>query len=157
MKVTRPAVLFMACLISTPAFAMDDLKPFPEAANGFSRHVIRLAETSDEGNRKVEIRVGKNLMVDCNRTRFAGNLERHVAKGWGYPYYELKTPGGPVSTMMACPEDAPKTEQFVPVVGEGYLLRYNSKLPVVVYAPEGFTVRYRLWTTTDQYEDAGTQ
>ncbi len=31
------------------------------------------------------------------------------------------------------------------VRGEGFLLRYNSKLPVVVYVPEGFEVRYRIW------------
>jgi ecotin len=149
--------LLIGCLASVAVVAMEDLKPYPEAANGLTRHVIRLPEVSDESNRKVEIRAGKNLMVDCNRTHFTGNLERRIAKGWGYPYYELGKAGGPVSTMMACPEGAPKTEQFVPVVGDGYLLRYNSKLPVVVFVPEGFAVQYRLWTTTDQFEVAGTE
>ena len=27
------------------------------------------------------------------------------------------------------------------------LLRYNSKLPLVVYVPEGVEVKYRLWST----------
>ena len=33
---------------------------------------------------------------------------------------------------------------FVALGGEPYLVRYNSKLPVVVYAPEGVEARYRL-------------
>ncbi|MEE4607550.1 MAG: ecotin family protein [Desulfobacteraceae bacterium] len=33
--------------------------------------------------------------------------------------------------------------------GEPYLIRYNSSLPVVVYAPEGVAVRYRIWNAED--------
>ena len=29
--------------------------------------------------------------------------------------------------------------------GEPFLIRYNSKLPIVVYAPEGVEVQYRVW------------
>ena len=29
--------------------------------------------------------------------------------------------------------------------GEPRLLRYNSRLPLVVYVPDGVEVRYRLW------------
>ena len=27
-----------------------------------------------------------------------------------------------------------------------YLIRYNSRLPIVVYAPEGVEIRYRIWS-----------
>ena len=47
--------------------------------------------------------------------------------------------------MMACPPGQEKTEAFVLVGGEGLLVRYNGKLPVVTYVPEGFEVRYRIW------------
>ena len=30
--------------------------------------------------------------------------------------------------------------------GDPFLIRYNSRLPVVVYVPEGVEVRYRFWT-----------
>jgi ecotin len=30
--------------------------------------------------------------------------------------------------------------------GDGLLQGYNSTLPVVVYVPQGFEVRYRIWT-----------
>jgi hypothetical protein len=29
----------------------------------------------------------------------------------------------------------PEKRAFVPVVGDGFMLRYNSKLPLVIYAP----------------------
>jgi ecotin len=46
--------------------------------------------------------------------------------------------------MMACPGRR-RHEAFVQLRGDGYLVRYNSKLPLVVYAPDGFEVRYRVW------------
>ena len=49
-----------------------------------------------------------------------------------------------MSTMMACPDNT-TVEAFVPVRGEGTFLRYNSKLPVVVFVPEGFELRWRIW------------
>jgi ecotin len=47
---------------------------------------------------------------------------------------------------MACPPGTENSEKFVAVQGDGYLQRYNSKLPVVVYVPKGFEVRYRTWS-----------
>ena len=40
---------------------------------------------------------------------------------------------------------SPKTEPFV--VGTPLLVRYNSRLPIVIYAPAGFDVRYRIGST----------
>jgi ecotin len=37
-------------------------------------------------------------------------------------------------------------DRFVALGGEPYLIRYNSRLPVVAYAPEGVEVRYRIWS-----------
>ncbi len=54
---------------------------------------------------------------------------------------------------MACP-DSKKTEAFVPVVGDGFLLRYNSKLPVVVYVPKDVEVRYRVWSASQDVQKA---
>ena len=74
------------------------MKPYPAADVGFVRMVFRLPEVGSEADRKVEIIVGKKLMVDCNRTRFGGNLERRVAEGWGYPYFVLAKVGGPAAS-----------------------------------------------------------
>jgi len=54
---------------------------------------------------------------------------------------------------MACPEGE-KTDQFVQVRGDGFLQRYNHKLPVVVYVPEGYEVRYRIWSAGEDLQQA---
>jgi ecotin len=48
---------------------------------------------------------------------------------------------------MAIDPDAPRQNRFIQLGGEPYLIRYNSHLPVVVYAPGEVQVRYRLWNT----------
>lgn len=42
--------------------------------------------------------------------------------------------------------------EFVSLGGDPYLVRYNSKLPVVVYVPEGVEVRYRIWSAGEGAE-----
>jgi len=46
---------------------------------------------------------------------------------------------------MAVDPNAPKVDRFVRLGGEPYFIRYNSRLPIVVYVPEGVEVRYRIW------------
>ena len=131
----------------------EDLKPWPPARNGESRFVIRLPALEDETAHRIELRIGKTLEIDCNRHWFGGKFERSVVNGWGYPMYRLVSVAGPASSMMACPEDE-KRSAFVTVNLEDPFLAYNSKLPVVVYVPEGFTVRYRVWSANDVMRDA---
>ena len=48
-------------------------------------------------------------------------------------------------TLMAPLPGTPQVEKFVTLGGEPYLVRYNSRLPLVIYVPEGVEVRYRIW------------
>lgn len=144
----RISLLLSVLLIGACASAMsqnDDLKPWPAASAGESRHVIRLEAMDDEANHSVELVIGKDLEIDCNRHWFGGKLERQVVSGWGYPLYRLTSVAGPASTMMACPGEE-RRSAFVAVNLEDPMLRYNSKLPIVVYVPDGFRVRYRTWS-----------
>lgn len=145
----RALILFLTCLVVPAVFATQDLKPYPPAADGYVRMVFRLPALENEADHMVEIIVGRSLSVDCNRIWFAGNLDQHIAQGWGYPYWSLEKVAGPASTTMACPPGEPRTDAFIQVRGEGFMQRYNSKLPVVTYVPQGFSVHYRIWTAAE--------
>jgi ecotin len=93
------------------------------------------------------------MMTDCNTRGLMGHFTAHDLPGWGYNYYQLDNVVGPVSTMMACPDNN-KTEAFVPVHGDNFMLRYNSQLPIVVYAPNGIEVRYRIWSASEPLQSA---
>ena len=147
MKAATGLLLFASMLFPVVAVAGDtkNMKPYPAAANGFKRMVFQVPAAENESVLKVEIIVGKTMSVDCNQTSFSGVLEKRVAQGWGFPYFVLEKVSGPMSTRMACPPGSENTDVFVVVIGDGFLQRYNSKLPMVVYVPDGFVVRYRTW------------
>lgn len=141
--------------LSTVAHAarLETVAPFPKPESGFTRQVIHLAPKPQEENFQVEVLAGKTLTVDCNRQRLGGILEEKNLQGWGYPFYRLEKVIGPMSTRMACPDGKSKQES-VPVVGDGFLLRYNSKLPIVLYVPKDIEVRYRIWSASSTVEKA---
>ena len=141
--------LFLLVCVNVYA-ASDEMKPYPPAQAGYKRMVIHLSALADEDANKLEIIIGKKIKVDCNRHWFGGQLTEEIAKGWGYPYYSLKSVMGPMSTRMACPPDNKEQKTFVQVRGNQALLRYNSKLPVVVYVPADFEVQYRIWTAKEE-------
>lgn len=120
-----------------------DLKAFPAATAGQTRHVINLPAQSDEDALKVELIFGKTQTVDCNNRFFGGQVETRTAEGWGYDYYVLPALGAGASTLMGCGPNS-EHEAFVTTMPQD-LIRYNSRLPLVVYAPSDVEVRYRLW------------
>lgn len=125
----------------------DPLEAFPAAKSGFTRYVIRLPIGNFENDLRVELLPGKIMEVDCNLTQLTGQLEEKTLDGWGYSYYELTSVGEPTTTLMGCPDNS-KRQQFVPVRSAGSLLHYNSLMPVVVYLPNEFELRWRTWVAT---------
>lgn len=134
---------FLAVLV---AHAADNMKAFPPADEGMTRHVLQLPKLDDESLFKLELLVGKTVMTDPNNTYFfGGEIKEETIEGWGFPRYIVKGLGPMGGTLMAVDPNAPKVSRFVTLAGEPYLTRYNSRLPVVVYVPEGVEVRYRIW------------
>ena len=139
-------------LFTTQACAAvhPELKPFPAAEKGMERFVVVLPEKTraEEVDFKVELIPGKTMLTDgVNQVRHGSTIEARPLKGWGYTFYEVTGQDTTMSTMMAAPEGNEKVEQFVS--GTPLLIRYNSRLPIVVYAPEGYELRYRIWTAGD--------
>ena len=136
-----------ACLLTGAiAMAADNMKAFPPAEAGMMRYVINLPAQDNEDDFKVELQLGKTVKLDAaNRYFFSGKLEKETIQGWGYDRYLLRELGPMGGTLMAVDPNAPKVDRFIMLGGEPSLLRYNSRLPLVVYVPEGVEVRYRIW------------
>ncbi len=130
-----------------------DVSMFPVAQESDQQHIIELPFSENEDANKVEIFVTKTMEVDCNDHWLAGQLETKELSGWGYNYYQFNTDGEVMSTMMACPDEN-LTEKDI--AAESLLLRYNSKVPIVVYTPKGYKVKYKIWSTTSKENVART-
>ena len=130
------------------------LKAFPKAAEGMSRFVIALPDKTrgEEGAFKVELIVGRMMDTDgVNRMFLGGKLEPKPLKGWGFTYYEAQL-GPAASTLIGVPPGTPPVHKFVQ--GPSQLIRYNCRIPIVVYVPKGAEVRYRIWSATPETKKA---
>jgi ecotin len=148
----KPFVLSLAVagLVLVSAGAQSEaernLKAFPAADEGMTRHVLMLPPEEQEDSLRVELKIGKTVKTDeANRYFFGGNLQAVNIDGWGFTRYVLSELGPMAGTLMAVSPDVTKVDRFITLGGEPQLLRYNSRLPLVVYVPNGVEVRYRIW------------
>jgi len=146
-KIKTWATTILLFLFAMPTGqAADNMKAFPPAEDGMVRYVLQLPRQADESAHKVELIVGKTVQAEeRNRYFFGGKIEEETIKGWGYTRYKVSSLGPMAGTLMAVDPNAPKVARFITLGGGPYLIRYNSRLPVVVYVPEGVEVRYRIW------------
>ena len=144
------------CLLTLGALTMhaeerDYLKAFPEASEGMKRFVIQLPhkERGVEDDFRVELFVGKHVLTDgVNQVRLGGQLKALPLKGWGFTYYELNAFGPAASTLMAAPPGTEKQKRFV--ITPPLMIRYNSRVPIVIYAPQDAVVKYRVWEAPEE-------
>ena len=146
-------LLITAILLPVLACAEEHspLDAFPEPEQGMVRIVIPLPEMSrSDDNYSVELVVGRVIQTDgVNQVRMDAGLSPRPLEGWGYTYYEMTGSGQVASTLMAPPPGAEPVDAFVH--GTPLNVRYNSRLPIVVYLPAGFEVRYRVWAAAAEY------
>ena len=119
---------------------------YPGPPDGMERRVILLPKMDhdEEERHRVEIVVGKSIATDgFNVHRFDGVLREVNIPGWGFSYWQADGKFDmPLSTRIATSGET--AERFVP--GPSELVRYNSRLPLVVMVPAGCEVRYRVWS-----------
>lgn len=131
---------------------LKDIAPFPEPTENQARYAIFLEPKDNEEDYKVEVISGKTLEVDCNRVMLGGTAKEVTLQGWGYDYFVIEQIGKPATTMMACPNQQ-KELKFITMTST--MVRYNSKLPIVIYAPSDVDVKYRVWSAPDEFLFAG--
>ena len=139
----------MTALYAEPK-KMVDIHMFPEAKEGYERFVVKVPKSENDYDRRIELLIGKEMMVDCNHHSFSGEIKRVILKGWGYSYLEVDNIQSGPTTLMACRE--PKTLKYIYIQDE--LRRYNSRMPMVIYLPKGYEVRYRIWSADQRIEKA---
>jgi len=139
-------------VLGVSAFGAEhpELKAFPAPKEGMERFAIVLPhkERGEEDSFRVEIIVGKAMLTDgVNLVRLGNTIEPRPLTGWGYTYYEVTGSSETLSTKMAPPEGAPMVKKFV--TASPLHVPYNSRLPIVVYVPKGYDVRYRIWKASE--------
>ena len=150
--------------IAAGAVPRLDLRPYPAPPAGQNRWVIQLpgvlppnsdpALSPSPSDWRVELIVGREMEIDCNRHFFSGRIASETIKGWGYKVYRVGNVGPVASTRMACPPGQPKRRVFVPMGAKPFVVPYNASLPIVVYAPQDLEVRWRLWKAAREQRPA---
>ena len=155
MRVALAVTAIFSILIVCTVYGGDNMKAFPPPDKGQIRYVIQLAEQDNESNYQVELIAGQTVKVDeTNQYFFGGQIKKENILGWGFTRYVVSELGPMAGTRMAVDPNAPKVDRFIRLGGEPYLIKYNSRLPVVVYVPEGVDVRYRIWRAEPESKEA---
>lgn len=152
---TLSVMLMFGMLSLSMAEEKDYLHAFPAAEEGMVRYVIRLPhkERGEEDAFRIELLVGKEMMTDgVNRVRLGGEIKAMPLKGWGFTYYEVKKLGPGASTLIGVPPGTPKVKKFVN--GPSLQIRYNSRVPIVVYVPKDAEVKFRIWKADPEFQAA---
>ena len=145
-------VLILSLLFSGLAAAQaNPLDAFPAAKEGQQRFVIAVPKSEDDDALKVELIFGKTVPTDgVNHHFIAGSAKEVELQGWGYSYIEVDKVGAMASTLMRPPPGNKMVDTFVRINHALPLQRYNSRMPIVIYAPAGVEVRYRIWKATEE-------
>ena len=129
----------------------QDMSMYPVPQEGFKRVFIHLEEQENEADFQIEFYAGKTMEIDCNKHALMGEFIEQNLSGWGYSYYNFETNSEFRTTLMACPDDE-KHQEFVKSTTK--MVRYNSKLPIVIYIQDGFQIKYSIWKRQELVLDA---
>ncbi|MCT8986423.1 hypothetical protein N4T56_07905 [Shewanella sp. KJ10-1] len=69
--------------------AQADTKMYPAPQANMVQHIITLPKLNNESEYLIEIQVGQNKLVDCNKVKLIGEIQTLSLDGWGYRYYQV--------------------------------------------------------------------
>ncbi|KAG5509230.1 hypothetical protein GH5_06317 [Leishmania sp. Ghana 2012 LV757] len=128
--------------------SLEDYRaPYPAPAPGQERKVIYLPPQDfavEQQHLRVQIIPGRHENCEDGRLyELGGTVSEEVVQECGYPYYVVTL--GDMRATNRSLSDPENATTFV-ALHESPFIAYNSKLPIVVYVPEGAAVRYRVWS-----------
>lgn len=131
---------------------VHDITMYPKIA-GMIKHAIFLEAQPDEKFYKIELYAVKSASVDdCNKHFLIGEFETKNLEGWGYDYYIFQSNGSIMSTKMACIKSSYSYKDVAS--SQTQTTRYISAIPLIVYAPQGVNIKYKLWKQEPKEYDA---
>ncbi|WP_413111718.1 ecotin family protein [Thaumasiovibrio sp. DFM-14] len=121
----------------------------PESAHMFSAelypeltmHAFSLDSRENENDSLLQVVARKQVEADCNVRNLSVAVEKKSLEGWGYPYYVVTESPARGTTLLPCEVEVRLLES-----ARGELYRYNSKVPLVIYAPADMDIDYRVWS-----------
>lgn len=125
--------------------ALENAKKFPEKA-GLKKYVLYLPEleNDEETNLKVELFPPKTPEANFDTQFWSGKFETGQVDGFNFDYWIFHPAVANEQTI----EPSAKSDIRHNRTGfENKLVAYNSRLPIVVYAPEGYGINYKIWET----------
>ncbi|MFW1735996.1 ecotin family protein [Acinetobacter sp. ULE_I001] len=123
---------------------VNDLNVYPPVKKDQNRNVIVLEPKENEDDYRVLITASIEGMQDCNTKSRSAKYTEKVVEGMQYPYYEVGKIGDVVTTLMGCSE-MPQMGEIPINLSGNTILRYNSKLPIVVYASNGIKINSKIF------------
>lgn len=148
----RWTLLFLFIIIGGMAQEKESKITYPAPQEGWEKVVVDLPVTKkDLKEHRVEFTVGFEMETDlCNPYSLIGDWTEYEVKGTELIYFIASTKGQVVKTMGECPTDK-KISQFVGLKSSSVV--YNGEQPLVVYIPEGYQLRYRLWSADKKWNN----
>ncbi|MGI2170921.1 serine protease inhibitor ecotin [Shewanella sp. MF05960] len=123
-------------------------KMYPAPKENMMQHILTLPKLNDESQYLIEIQIGQNKLVDCNKMHLMGDIHTLTLEGWGYPYYQVDSIIQGPSTKMMCTEA--KKAQFISL-NNTITQEYDSRLAKVFYLPKDAQLRYRIWRAASEF------
>ena len=141
----RWTILSLLLAMGVVAQEKDKKIQYPIPQEGWDKIEVALpAIKKGMGEYRVEFTVGFEMETDlCNPYYLIGEWTEHEVKDTDLVYFIASTKGQVVKAMNECPNEKMKS-QFVGLKSNSML--HNGGQSLVVYMPEGYQLRYRLWS-----------
>jgi len=91
----------------------------------------------------IEVRISKELKLDCNVFQLHGRLEQVTRASSPYSFWRLHANHGAISTMMNCPPNQPlRLVRTYYNNGESTVIPWEGR-PIIVDLPKGWELEWR--------------